>query len=122
MLFTHDLYSRFLPQKAGNGQAQGGYARLKTVLDQERAEYPDALVLDGGDFSVGSLFQTLYTTQAPELRTMGAMGYDAVTVGNHEFDHGDMGFAQMLNAATLSNARLPTILMANYKPNRKTVA
>ena len=40
--------------------------------------------MDGGDFSVGSLIQALYTTQAAELRTMGAMGYDAVTVGNHE--------------------------------------
>ena len=39
--------------------------------------------MDGGDFSIGSLIQTLYTTQAAELRTMGALGYDAVTIGNH---------------------------------------
>lgn len=55
--------------------------------------------MDGGDFSVGSLIQALYTTQAAELRTMGAMGYDAVTVGNHEFDGTGSGFGEMLTAA-----------------------
>ena len=104
---------------------------------------PDALLVDGGDFSIGSLIQTLYTTQAAELRTMGAMGYDAVTIGNHEFDHKGTGFAEMLNSAKaaqqaavelLVDARpledmdayrerfgpvtpvLPTLLEANYAP------
>jgi len=117
VLFTHDLHSHFLPQRTEDGGESGGYARLKTVLDRERAEHPDALVVDGGDFSVGSLIQTLYTTQAAELRTMGALGYDAVTVGNHEFDHKGTGFAQMLNAAALSGDRLPALLMANYRPS-----
>ncbi|MCF2661442.1 bifunctional metallophosphatase/5'-nucleotidase [Pseudoflavonifractor phocaeensis] len=117
VLFTHDLHSHFLPQRTEDGGASGGYARLKTALDRERAEHPDALVVDGGDFSVGSLIQTLYTTQAAELRTMGAMGYDAATVGNHEFDHKGTGFAQMLNAAVLSGDRVPALLMANYWPS-----
>lgn len=117
VLFTHDLHSHFLPQSDGEGGESGGYARLKTALDQERAKYPDALTLDGGDFSIGSLIQTLYTTQAAELRTMGAMGYDAATVGNHEFDHGGTGFAQMLTAAVASGDKLPALLIANYKPS-----
>ena len=117
VLFTHDLHSHFLPQSDGEGGESGGYARLKTALDQERAKYPDALTLDGGDFSIGSLIQTLYTTQAAELRTMGAMGYDATTAGNHEFDHGGAGFAQMLAAAVSSGDRLPALLMSNYKPS-----
>ena len=117
VLFTHDLHSHFLPQSDGEGGESGGYARLKTALDQERAKYPNALTLDGGDFSIGSLIQTLYTTQAAELRTMGAMGYDAATVGNHEFDHGGTGFAQMLTAAVASGDKLPALLMANYKPS-----
>ena len=99
ILFTHDLHSHFLPQPAEDGGESGGYARLKTAIDAERAQHPDALVLDAGDFSIGSLIQTLYTTQAAELRTMGAMGYDATTIGNHEFDHEGVGFANMLNAA-----------------------
>ena len=99
ILFTHDLHSHFLPQPAEGGGESGGYARLKTVIDAEKEKHPDALLLDAGDFSIGSLVQTLYTTQAAELRTMGAMGYDATIIGNHEFDHESIGFANMLNAA-----------------------
>ena len=99
VLFTHDLHSHFLPVPTADGGESGGYARLATLLNRQREKYPDALTLDGGDFSIGSLFQTLYTTQGAELRTMGAMGYDATTVGNHEFDHTGRGFGEMLNAA-----------------------
>lgn len=116
VLFTHDLHSHFLPQTAEDGGESGGYARLKTAIDRERAAHPDALVLDGGDFSIGSLIQTLYTTQAAELRTMGAMGYDAATIGNHEFDHTGTGFAEMLNAAVESGDPVPVLLQANYAP------
>ena len=116
VLFTHDLHSHFLPQADGEGGESGGYARLKTALDRERRAHPDALTVDGGDFSIGSLIQTLYTTQGAELRTMGAMGYDAAAVGNHEFDHTGTGFASMLNAAADSGDPVPALLMANYKP------
>ena len=116
VLFTHDLHSHFLPQPDGRGGESGGYARLKTALDRERAVHPDALTVDGGDFSIGSLIQTLYTTQGAELRTMGALGYDAATAGNHEFDHTGAGFAAMLNAVLASGDRAPALLMANYKP------
>ena len=116
VLFTHDLHSHFLPVQEEDGHESGGYARLKTVLDREREAHPNALVLDGGDFSIGSLIQTLYTTQAAELRTMGAMGYDAAAIGNHEFDHTGMGFARMLQAAALSGDPLPALVMANYRP------
>ena len=116
VLFTHDLHSHFLPQATADGGESGGYARLMTALEREREEHPDALTLDGGDFSIGSLIQTLYTTQAAELRTMGAMGYDATTAGNHEFDHEGTGFAQMLQAAVRSGEQLPALLMANYEP------
>lgn len=95
---------------------RGGYARLKTLIDQEREKEPDALVLDAGDFSIGTLFQTLYTTQAAELRTMGAVGFDATTIGNHEFDHKSKGFAEMLNAAVSSGETVPFVLCANYRP------
>jgi len=116
ILFTHDLHSHFLPQADGEGGESGGYARLMTALDRERRQHPDAVTVDGGDFSIGSLIQTLYTSQAPELRTMGAMGYDAATVGNHEFDHEGTGFASMLRAAVLSSDPVPALLMANYRP------
>lgn len=116
ILFTHDLHSHFLPQSTAEGGESGGYARLKTVIDGERAINPDALLVDGGDFSIGSLIQTLYTTQAAELRTMGAMGYDAVTIGNHEFDHKGTGFAEMLNSAKAAQQAAVELLLVDARP------
>ena len=116
ILFTHDLHSHFLPQPTAEGGESGGYARLKTVIDGERAMNPDALLVDGGDFSIGSLIQTLYTTQAAELRTMGAMGYDAVTIGNHEFDHKGVGFAEMLNSAKAAQQAAVELLLVDARP------
>ena len=116
ILFTHDLHSHFLPQSTAEGGESGGYARLKTVIDGERAMNPDALLVDGGDFSIGSLIQTLYTTQAAELRTMGAMGYDAVTIGNHEFDHKGTGFAEMLNSAKAAQQAAVELLRVDARP------
>ena len=116
ILFTHDLHSHFLPQLTAEGGESGGYARLKTVIDGERAMNPDALLVDGGDFSIGSLIQTLYTTQAAELRTMGAMGYDAVTIGNHEFDHKGTGFAEMLNSAKAAQQAAVELLLVDARP------
>ena len=117
ILFTHDLHSHFLPQPAEGGGESGGYARLKTVIDAEKEKHPDALLLDAGDFSIGSLVQTLYTTQAAELRTMGAMGYDATIIGNHEFDHESIGFANMLNAAVAAQEASFQILTSSLFPN-----
>ena len=116
ILFTHDLHSHFLPQSTAEGGESGGYARLKTVIDEKRAMNPAALLVDGGDFSIGSLIQTLYTTQAAELRTMGAMGYDAVTIGNHEFDHKGTGFAEMLNSAKAAQQAAVELLLVDARP------
>lgn len=116
ILFTHDLHSSFLPRRDGSGGTTGGYARLASVLKKERAAHPEALTVDGGDFSVGSLIQSLYTTKAAELRTMGVMGYDAVTAGNHEFDYTGLGFGEMLTAARRSGEKTPALLLANYRP------
>lgn len=117
ILFTHDLHSHFLPLPDGEGGEYGGYARLKTAIDRERAKYPNALVVDGGDFSIGSLIQSLYTAQAAELRTMGAMGYDATTIGNHEFDHESRGFGEMLNTAKEAQTASIRVLASSTYPN-----
>ena len=117
ILFTHDTHDHFLPTPAEGGGEYGGYTRLATLLRQERAAAAAPVVtLDGGDFSMGSLFQTIYATDAPELRALGAMGYDATTLGNHEFDYRSGGLAEMLNAAVDSGDPLPALVQANYKP------
>lgn len=119
VLFTHDLHSHFLPSRAQDGGEFGGYARLMTAINEQRAKYPDAILVDGGDFSMGSLFQTCFATDALELRLMGQMGYDATTFGNHEFDYLPEGLASMLNSAVNSGDALPAILDANYLPPEK---
>lgn len=120
ILFTHDTHDHFLPDAAD----VGGYTRLATLLKQQRqaaardTAYSEngraVITLDAGDFSMGSLFQTVYTTDAPELRALGAMGYDVTTLGNHEFDYRQQGLADMLTSARASGDPLPAIVQANY--------
>lgn len=111
ILFTHDTHDHFLPDAAD----VGGYTRLAAVLKKQRESAAHTTItLDAGDFSMGSLLQTAYATDAPELRALGAMGYDATTLGNHEFDYRRQGLADMLNAAKKSGDPLPAIVQANY--------
>ena len=116
ILFTHDLHDNLLPaQSLDNGEvvSLGGYARLTTAIKQQKAIDPEALLVDGGDFSMGTPFQTIFQTEAPELRMLGAMGYDVVTLGNHEFDYRAEGLAGSLEAALSSGETLPQIVQAN---------
>ena len=113
ILFTHDTHDHFYPAPSEDGGEYGGYTRLATLLERERVKYPDAITVDGGDFSMGTLFQTIYATQAPELKALGAMGYDVTTLGNHEFDYRASGLAQMLEAAATSGSQVPAIVQAN---------
>ena len=119
ILFTNDLHSHLLASTKEGGGEYGGYGRLMTVIRQQKEKYPDAILVDGGDFSMGSLFQTAYTSSALELRIMGAMGFDATVFGNHEFDYLPKGLASMLNAAVASGDKLPAIVNANYLPPEK---
>lgn len=116
ILFTHDLHSHFLPAVDEDGGEYGGYARLMTKIREQREIDPDAILVDGGDFAMGSLFQTAYPTAALELRMMGAMGYDVTTFGNHEYDYLSDGLCSMLYAALESGERVPAIVEANFLP------
>jgi 2',3'-cyclic-nucleotide 2'-phosphodiesterase (5'-nucleotidase family) len=117
ILFTHDLHSHLLPSANESGEGEyGGYARLMTVIRREQAKDPNAILVDGGDFAMGSLFQTAYPTSAIELRMMGAMGFDATTFGNHEYDYLQSGLKSMLQAAVASGDPVPPIVCGNYLP------
>lgn len=119
VIFTHDLHSHLLPSTDDDGNEYGGYARLMTLINEQKQKYPDALLVDGGDFAMGSLFQTAYTTSAIELRMMAEMGYDVTTFGNHEFDYMPSGLAQMLKVAAHSGQPVPQIVISNYSPAPK---
>ena len=90
VLFTHDTHSHLNSYSTivnGKQKEVGGFARIKTLIDEKKKENPDTLILDGGDFSMGTLIQTVYTTEAAELRMLGYLGCDVTTFGNHEFDY-----------------------------------
>lgn len=116
VLFTHDLHDNLLPLKTyedGKAGVMGGFAGLSSEIQKQKEIDPQALLVDGGDFSMGTPFQTIFQTDAPELRLLGAMGYDAVTLGNHEFDYRPSGLAQSLTAAINSADRLPCLVQSN---------
>lgn len=116
ILFTHDTHSHansFPVLVDGKQKEVGGYARIKTLIDEKKEENPDTLVLDGGDFSMGTLIQTVFETEAAELRMLGYLGYDVTTLGNHEFDYRSKGLANMLKAAKNSGESVPELVVCN---------
>ncbi|MBU1965265.1 MAG: bifunctional metallophosphatase/5'-nucleotidase [Proteobacteria bacterium] len=118
ILFTHDLHSHFLPDrvpKPGGGHAvQGGYARLARLIGQEREKTPGrSLLVDAGDIAMGTLFHTEFREEALELRLMGEMGYDAATLGNHDYEFLPSGLAAMLRTARSRSGSLPVLVASN---------
>ena len=116
ILFTHDTHSHLNSfQTVFNGEQTtiGGFSRIKTIIDEQKEKDPDTLVLDAGDFSMGTLFQTIYEENAAELRMLGYLGYDATTLGNHEFDYRTDGLCSMLETAKDSGDALPALLLCN---------
>ena len=126
ILFTHDLHSYFLPQRVatpgGPPAERGGYAKIMTLIREIRSRESDrTLLLDAGDFSMGTLFHTAFMTEAAELRLMAAMGYDAMTFGNHDFDFHLTGLAKTLRVARAAESRLPVMVASNvvFSPDGK---
>ena len=116
IFFTHDMHSYIDPVQVNeNGVLveKGGFARIKTIIDSAKKQNENTFVLDGGDFSMGTLYQSVFSEKALELRLLGLMGYQATTIGNHEFDYRSDGLAKMLDAAKASNDPLPMIVQSN---------
>ncbi len=122
ILHTNDLHSHFLgfspngdysPQITGNDKTIGGWARIATVIKSTKAERNNPfLVLDAGDFLMGSLFHMVSREQAFELEIMGKMGFDLTTLGNHEFDLKPEGLARIIESAA-AKGRMPQIIASN---------
>ncbi len=91
-------------------------SQVKLIIDEQLKKNPQTCILDAGDFSMGTLYQTAFAKQAPELRILGAIGVEATTFGNHEFDYGIETLAEMFETA--QNARkngekLPAFAISN---------
>ena len=116
IVFTHDTHSHlntFTTVVDGLETELGGFARMNTLIEAQRAQNPDTLVIDGGDFSMGTLIQTVFETQAAELRMLGYLGCDVTTLGNHEFDYRSKGLANMLTSAQASGDAVPAMVVCN---------
>ncbi|WP_405320573.1 bifunctional metallophosphatase/5'-nucleotidase [Frisingicoccus sp.] len=116
VMFVHDTHSHlnaFTTVEDGQSQMMGGFARIQTLINEQREKNPDTLLLDAGDFSMGTLIQTVFEEEAAELRMLGSMGFDATTLGNHEFDYGAKGLSNMMNSAISSGDSLPAMVLCN---------
>ena len=118
ILFTHDMHSHLETEKTNRDDKEiesGGFAKIKTIKDQTEEKYKGTFLFDAGDFSMGTPFQGIFKTDAAELKTMAAVGFDATTFGNHEFDYKAVGLADMLNEAANYDGddKLPAIVGTN---------
>ena len=109
ILHTNDVHSQLTPQLIGKNKGLSGYERreayTKEVVKKHGRE--NVLILDGGDFSMGSSHFAVYKGDV-EIELMNVLGYDAVCVGNHELDRGQEELAHRF-----SNAKFE-VLCANF--------
>lgn len=103
ILHTNDTHSQVEPKADG----KGGYARRMGLIAQERKADRNLLLLDAGDFSQGTPYFNFYHGRV-EIGAMNRMGYDAATLGNHEFDNGLDTLAVVLKSAAFP------VVCANY--------
>jgi 5'-nucleotidase/UDP-sugar diphosphatase len=125
ILHTNDMHSELIPHspavdyRPGEGNtAIGGFARLAGAVDEIREdklkEGEPVLLLDAGDFLGGGPFAWLALNgSAAELTIMQEMGYDAVAIGNHEYDYGADVLAQYLSQAGYPEAHQKTLVLAS---------
>ena len=93
IMHTNDVHAEHEPDRDGDG----GAARQATVVRQIRDEVANSLLLDGGDRFTGTLFHIQWLGQ-DSAQIMNMIGYDAMTLGNHEFDNGDDVLAAFVDA------------------------
>ncbi len=111
VLHTNDVHSCIMPlnENLDNKDlaGRGGFIRRVNMIKEQRALHPDLLFFDSGDFSQGSGYYTLFKGDV-EVGLMNQMGYDAVTIGNHEFDFGLENMARLFRMANFP------IVCSNY--------
>jgi 5'-nucleotidase / UDP-sugar diphosphatase len=124
ILHTNDLHSNFIGMAPAsdyspftlNGDAtRGGFARLAALIAKRKDARKDqgpVLVLDDGDYSMGTAFGAACRETGSELQLLFEMGYDATTFGNHEFDLGPDGLGASLVVAAKAG-RVPAVVASN---------
>ena len=135
ILHTNDMHSSFIgmgpaadytPFTLNDDATRGGYARLAGLIAKRKEARKDqgpVLVLDAGDYSMGTPFGAATRETGGELQLMSLMGYDATTFGNHEFDLGPEGLVKSIDAAA-KTGRVPAVVASNthYTGEGETLA
>jgi 5'-nucleotidase / UDP-sugar diphosphatase len=131
ILHTNDLHSRlqgfgpessYTPLTINDDKTVGGFARIATVLKNEKeANKGITLVLDAGDFFMGTLFPEVEKETGFQLRLMKDMGYDALGLGNHEYEFGPGWLAAVIEKSR-QKGEIPSILVGNSIFDRKDSA
>lgn len=102
VLHTNDTHSTIFPVNSNIDNQEiagrGGFLRRVNMVKEQRQQHPDLLLFDSGDFSQGSGYYTLFKGEV-EVGLMNQMGYDAATIGNHEFDFGLDNMARIFRMA-----------------------
>lgn len=124
ILHTNDLHSKltgfgpeseYSPMTSGNDNTLGGFARIAQLIKQnEKGKENQTLVLDAGDFLMGTIFHAAENKTGFQISLMSNMGYDALVIGNHEFDFGPQFLADAINKAKEKKA-LPTLLASQFQ-------
>jgi 5'-nucleotidase/UDP-sugar diphosphatase len=121
ILHTNDFHGRVDEWESG-GSVYGGSARLATKIKEFRDAQDNVLLLDAGDQFLGTLFYSLYKADIITV-TMNALGYDAMTIGNHEFDDGPAELARLIDGADFPvvsaniNAEAEPLLAGKIEPS-----
>ena len=135
ILHTNDLHSNLIgmgpasdytPFTLNDDTTRGGFARLATLIAKRKEARKDqgpVLVLDAGDYSMGTAFAAATRETGGELQLLSRMGYDATTFGNHDFDLGPDGTAQSIAVAAKAG-RVPAVVASNtdFTANDATLA
>ena len=121
IIHTNDMHSRMLgfspnsdytPYSLNDDATRGGMARIKTIMDTIRSNEENVLLVDAGDFLMGTVFQTMEPQTGFQLRLMEKIGWDVVAIGNHEFDFGIDGLTDIITAAN-TLGEIPPLLLSN---------
>jgi len=128
ILHTNDMHSRltgygpessYTPLSINDDKTVGGFARIAALIREEKEKSPsNTIVVDAGDFLMGTLFQALEVKTGIELHLMKKMGYDVGCLGNHEFDFGPDKLASIIRSA-LNQGEIPKILIGNSVFDKK---
>jgi len=129
ILHTNDLHSKlngyspeleYTPETTNDDLTRGGFARIAAYIQKTKLDNPRDIVLavDGGDFLMGSLFHPLEKESGFQLKLMHEMGYDYLTIGNHEFDYGPDMLAQIINRAR-DEHEIPQLVLTNVEFDKK---